>query len=413
MSQSMTDDKTVAPEGQAPEPAVATPAPASEAAVAAVPEASTAPVAPAVTRQRQWVTLRNGSMDTRSGWGIHRQMAHDLRSALGKPHACLLVFEPGADPELKEFLYKDFMAEGFKTTVAELADGGCDLPRVAAFDGLLANAGVTADDLVVAVGHEVTLAVASFACASWCGGVSLAHVPMDLVSAVCAGTTPRALDLEGRPRTICQEGSVRFSILDAELLCGAGQTSPDLAAEDTLHAFALMVATAMDDSDKAFGRLWDNVDAIMAGDVSVFMKQLVDCVKSRGKVASSSAISTRQSIEYGQSFADALAALVGDKVPASVRLADGMRFAARLAVAQETFTIDDMLAQDELLERLGLGTTEEAVDADALVEALKAERFSRTRRFMLACPRALGRVRLATVDDALLREHVGAWCAAR
>ena len=69
-----------------------------------------------------------------------------------------------------------------------------------------------------------------------------------------------------------------------------------------------------------------------------------------------------------------------------------------------------MFTQDELLERLGLGTTEAAVDPQALVAAMREERFRRTNRFMVATPRALGRVRLTAVPDELLEEHVTVGC---
>ena len=53
------------------------------------------------------------------------------------------------------------------------------------------------------------------------------------------------------------------------------------------------------------------------------------------------------------------------------------------------------------------------MDADALIAAMREERYRRTNRFMLALPRSLGRVRLSMVPDDLLAEHVGAWCASR
>ena len=112
-------------------------------------------------------------------------------------------------------------------------------------------------------------------------------------------------------------------------------------------------------------------------------------------------------------FARALRSVAGDSVPASSLLADGLRFSARLAVALEQLSVDDMFTQDELLERLGLGTCEVPVAPDALVAALKQERFSRTNRFMMATPRALGRVRLSVIPDDLLAEHAAAWCASR
>ena len=364
-------------------------------------------VTPEIRPQRQWVTLRNASMDVRGGAGILGHAAHDLRALVGRPHACALVREPGEDAELVEEFCRDLSDQGFDVRALEMPAGGCDLARVEALDVLLAERDITADDLVVAVGGLETLSVASFACASWCGGVSLAEVPTDVVSALVAGPSPRALDLPGLPRMVSHDGSARFSVIDLELI-GA-----DPAEERTRLAFALMVASAMADSAKAFERLWDGADAVAAGEPIALLTQLMDTMKSRGRVVSSNAVATRQSISYGQDFARALRAVTSGAAPASVALADGLRVAARLAVAQGALSIDDMLAQDELLERLGVGTTEVPVDAGELVAALRAERFRRTNRFMMAIPRAIGRVRPATVSDEELVEHLGAWCAAR
>ena len=98
---------------------------------------------------------------------------------------------------------------------------------------------------------------------------------------------------------------------------------------------------------------------------------------------------------------------------ASTALADGMRFASRLAVVLESLPVDDMLAVDELLERLGLDTTRETVDPAELVARIRSERLLRTNRFMLAVPRALGRVRLSVMSDETMTEHATAWCASR
>lgn len=382
---------------------------AEHATEVAPPAREAEPAAPAPVRRavRQWVTLRNGSMDLRVGTGTLCDLPHALRSAVGRPHGCALVFEPSAPEGVVDTLRRNLSDQGFDLSVAEMPSSACDLAAVGFLDALLAEKCVTADDLVVVVGGYETLSVASFACSSWCGGVSLAEVPLDPVSALLSGPTPRALDLPGIPRVVAQGGSARFCAIDTEVACRP------VGTEEMAHAFAIMAQTAMCDSDRAFGRLWDAADELAAGDVAALATQMQDSVKTRGKVVASTSAAVRQSVEYGETFARALATLVGESVPASVLLADGMRFAARLGVAAESLTIDDMLAQDELLERLGVGTTPVPVDADALVEALHAERYRRSSRFMLALPRSLGRVRLSVVSDETLAEHVGAWCATR
>ena len=363
--------------------------------------------AAAPRRARQWVAMRNVSMDVRGGWGISGSAAKELRTAIGKPHVAALVGEGGVDPALVEALHRDLSASGFEVRRIEMPEGGCDLPRVEALDELLADAGVVAEDIVVAVGGYETLSVASFACSSWCGGTSLAEVPLDAASAIVAGATPRALDLPGLPRMVTQDGSARFSIVDIGLF------DLDPAGEPARLSFALMAQTATCDSNKAFERLWDATDDLVAGDVAATLTQLLDTVKSRGRVVSSTAVSTRQSIAYAMDLARPLRALLGPEVPDSTLIADGMRFAARLSAAQDQLSIDDMFTQDELLERLGLGTVEAPVDPDALLAAMREERYRRTNRFMLALPRSLGRVRLSMVPDDLLAEHVAAWCDSR
>lgn len=365
------------------------------------------PAAGELHRMRQWVALRNTSMDVRGGIGISGHVAKDLRTVIGRPHACALVGEAGLSAELVDAYHRDLSAAGFDVRPLEMPGGGCDLVRAQALAGLLLEARITADDLVVVIGGEETLSCAALACSLWCGGVSLVEVPTSAPAAVTAAVTPRPLDIPGGPAMLRHDGAPRFSVVDVRLF------DLDPTHEELLHAFAHMAATAACDSNKAFERLWDSADDLVAGDEQVILRQLLDAVKSRGRVVASTSAATRQSIAYGEELAGALRSVLGDAVPASSLVADGLRFSARLAVALDQLSVDDMFTQDELLERLGLGTTEAAVDPQALVAAMREERFRRTNRFMVATPRALGRVRLTAVPDELLEEHVTAWCASR
>lgn len=364
---------------------------------------------PVVKKARQWVTLRGSSMDLRVGQGIVGEVAHDLRSIIGRPHACALLHAPDADARALEDLRRDLCDQGFEVHVYEMPSGEeslvlASVEKVAAF---LADSGVTSDDLVVAMGHAPELSVAAFACQHWCGGVPLAIVPCDLVSALTAGVTPRWLSVDGHERMVSQDGSARFEVCDLALF------DLDPNGEDYRLARSIMVATAMADVEKSVSELWDRSEALLAGDLDALIDQIVLTVRGRGKIVASTSVAVRQSIDYGRTFGFALKSLVGDAEPDSVLLADGMRFAARVSAASESLTIDDMFTQDELLERLGIPTSKTQVDPEALLEAVRAERFARTNRFMLEIPRALGRVRLSNVEIDLLREHVSAWCAAR
>lgn len=372
--------------------------------------AETSKSAPAATRPRrparQWVTMRGGSMDLRAGAGVLSELPHTLRSAAGKPQLCAVVYEAGAPGEVLRTLHDNLCDQGFEVRSAEMAGDEVTFAAVERLDEALFEAGVTSDDMVVAVGGARALSVASFACSRWCGGVQFAVVPLDLSTAVGAITTPLALDAAGLSGAVSQDGAARYMALDLDIV----DTDPE--SEEVRLAFALMAQTALCDSDRSFGRLWDRADELAAGDTETLVEQVQDTLKSRGKIAAATSAALRQSLELGTTFAGALRALAPE-VERSVALADGMRFAARIGVVQESLSIDDMLAVDEVLERLGIPTARAAVDPDALVAHIREERFRRSRRFMLSIPRALGRARLAVMTDELLAEHAAAWCASR
>lgn len=387
-------------------------APATEAAPAAeaAAEADSEDDAPVRIRaKRQWVNLRGNSLDARVGDDLVGNMGNDLRAYVGKPRAAVLATVPEAPADVVETIRRDLSDVGFLVHMVDLPSGP-DASSTAALESLyegIAETGATGDDVAVAVGGVRALSTASFACHTWCGGMTLAQVPLDPTTALLAGVTPLALDLPGADQMITQDGTARYVYCDLDVI---DATRTDEAA---LFARALFVASAMADSDKTFGRLFDRANDIAALDRAAICEQMVDCMKSRGKIISSTSVAVRQSIGYGTTFMRALRPLVGEDVPSSTLLAEAMRFSARLSVAQGGFSIDDMLSQDELLDRLGLGFVECEVDPEAMAAALKAERFRRSNKFMLELPRALGRVRLAAVEDDQLAEHTAAWCSSR
>jgi 3-dehydroquinate synthetase len=364
---------------------------------------------PEVPKKRQWVTLRGTSMDLRAGTGIVSDIGHDLKSSVGRPHVCALARTAEAPAELVEALRRDLTDEGFLVKTINLPSGekAADVSAAGALYASLAAAEVTSDDLVCAVGDEKALSLAGYVCPDWCGGVMLAVVPLDLRSALLASVTPRALDAAGVPEMVSRDAQTRFEICDLDVVGTA-----DADSEDVLFSRAVMVSTAMADSDKAFGKLWDATDEIVAGNRVALCEQIVETVRSRGKIVASSSLAIRQSIGYGQTFSAALRSLVPAEVPDSAIFAEAMRFAARLSAGLGNFEIDDVFTQDDLLERLGLGEVRARVEPEALLAAIKAERFRRSNRFMLALPRSLGRVRLTLVEEDVLAEHVAAWCGA-
>ena len=138
----------------------------------------------------------------------------------------------------------------------------------------------------------------------------------------------------------------------------------------------------------------------------------MDTALCRGSLIDSNSLAVRQGVEYGRVFTRAMGRLI-EGVPDSVLMAEGMRFASRVAVTTGNGDIDLVRAQDALLDDLGLGEVACDIEPGELLAALRAACFERSNRFLLPLPLDFGRVRLTAVDDAMLSEHVVAWCESR
>ena len=362
-------------------------------------------------RKRQWVSLPGGSCDIRMGTDLLDEAAPVLKGAVGKPRVGMLLVEEGSDEAACELLRRQLTDAGFEVAHATSV-GGSQARTLDAVHAMLRSfgeAGLTADDLVLAVGDVDVLSAASYACAQWCGSIPLVMVPLGQTALVEATVTPRGIDVGARSRMLTLRPATKHVFFDM----GLALPDTDEPSADALMARVHMVVTAMCDAEASFSRLWDRTDDICAGDKVVLCEQLQDTMKSRGKILSSTALALRQSITYGEAFATALVRLVGPGLAPSTARAEALRFQARLACGDGLFSVDDVLAQDELLDRLELPMLQATVDPDELVAAVREERFARSNRFLLGLPRKLGRVRLAAVSDERIAEHVAAWCASR
>lgn len=354
---------------------------------------------------RQWVSLPGGSCDVRIGTGVLERSGKLFRDTVGTPRRCMVVLQQGTSDDIAEAIRKQVVGEGFQAV-------RCELPASATVGaaedlvGALGEAGITSDDLVCAAGEADLLSVATFVCSSWCGGTPLCAVPLSPVGLLEGILSPRALDAAGAKgmlgvRPCCKRAICDLSVMDMEH-----------DGESSQLTRVLMVATAMCESERDFSSLWDAADGIMAGDVDAWIKAFLQTARGRGHLISSTSLAIRQSLAYGRTFAAALERLCPGAAPLSVRLSEAMRFAGRVSAGTGKISVDDMLAQDDLLSMLGVDQAAPvAPEPGELLEALKAERFLRSNRFMLTLPTAIGRVRLSSVEEDVLLEHVSAWCS--
>lgn len=412
-------DAASAAERPASEPTVSA---ASESPAAESPAAVDVPEPVSLPSRRQSLATRSGVCDTRVGTGATAELGQALRGVVGKPRRALLAHGSDVDVVVEETRRSLVDAE-FEVFPVELG-GGRDsrsLETATRVFSELKDAGITGDDAIVAVGDADLVSTLVFVASTWRAGTALAAVPTTLDGMVDVTVTPRALDACGAREMLEAKGVVRLAV------CDPANLSKDASCPGTLMGRAVMVAGAVAAGETTFSELAVRADGIVRGDDETLVDEVLDITKSRCRVGSSTALAVRQGLLLGRGFARAIGCCLesaGDGAgdasakPGEGRLlAEGLRIAARLAVAHLGERGEELLglvfAQDALLERLGLAEVPCGLDARDVLDALRAEELSHSNRFMPALPLDYGRVRLTSVTDELLLEHLGAWCRAR
>ena len=377
-----------------------------------------APDVPPVVVRRQSLATRMGVCDMRVGVGATAQLGEALRGVVGKPRRVLVAHSADVPADVVEEVRRSLIDTGFEFHQLELAGGRAsrNLDEATRVFEALASHSITADDAIVAVGDAGLISTLVFVASTWCAGTVLAAVPTTLDGMVDVTVTPRALDVSAASEMLLAKGVVRLAVCDPANL-------PD-APDDpgTLMGRAVLVAGAVTAGETTFSELAVRADGIVAQDAETLVDEVLDITKSRCRVASSTALAVRQGLLLGMGFARAIGrcldAAGSQDTPGEGRLlAEGLRIAARLAVAHQEkdaeALLDLVFAQDALLERFGRAAVPSDLAADDVLAALRAEELSRSNRFMLALPLDFGRVRLTNVPDDLLYQHLKAWCKAR
>ena len=370
---------------------------------------------PAAPR-RQSLVLRSGVCDMRVGADALDRLGQDLHQTAGTSRSTLLVAADDVDRELQERVRRSLVDAGFSVSQTSVPAGRAarSLEAASGLYASLGDVGVNADDAIVVIGDADVVSLAVFVSSTWCGGCALAAVPTTLDATVDAAITPRALDLSGARDAVQARGNVRLLVCD---LAACDFAAP---CEGTLMGRAVMVASAVAAGERQFSELALWADGIVAGSRETLLDAVLGLTKARCRSAASSVLAIRQGVAYGRDLARALRECLPvegpDAVGDAVLLGEGLRISARLAAGYqgpETDLVGLVLAQDALLTTFGLGEVPCEVRPDDLVAALRSTALRHSNRLMPALPLDYGRVRLTSVSDELLNEHLRAWCRAR
>ncbi len=346
--------------------------------------------------------------DFRLGSEVFDELPSMFKHVVGQPKRAVFVAQAQTDADQRETVRRSLVDTGFAVTEAVWTDEEC-APALASAERLFAvlgSVGATADDVLVAFGEADLLSVATFCARTWCGGMASVLMPTTLDAQVTCATGMQALDVPAAPAMVSLEVAPSLVVCDLAL---ARAGSPESVKLGYVH----IVASAFAGSKNAWDRLGRSLPHLADPAANALGDEVCGAQTARRDVSKASSPSARAALNYGTVTARALRACLGEEVPAYALLAEGLRFESRLATAAAGLDVETVFEQDDRLEALGIEELPFSLAVDAFVDALKAAQFTRSNRFLLSLPKKPGMVRLASVEDDLLREHAEAYLASR
>ena len=269
-----------------------------------------------------------------------------------------------------------------------------------------AQVGLDREDLVVALGGGVVGDLAGFAAATYLRGIAFVQMPTTLLAQVDSSVGGKTgVDLRAgknlagafkQPLLVLADTAVLSSLPAVEWSSGAAEVAKSAIVEgEEFTAWLERVGASLGARDPFV--------VTEAVERSVGFKAAVVSVdeKEAGE---------RECLNYGHTLGHALESVAGyGTIPHGLAVAEGMRFAARLAVEVAGASREFVLRQDALLDQLGLPAMGEGFAADKLLAAMRADKKVRRGavRFVLAT--APGVWSCQPVADSVIAEHLEAW----
>jgi len=270
----------------------------------------------------------------------------------------------------------------------------------------LTNAGIERADSIVALGGGMISDLSGFVATVYERGVDLYLLPTTLLSLVDAAiggkvavNTPEAKNLAGafkQPRAIAADLSVLKSLTEIEYRSGMAE----------------LVKTAILSGEDFLSYLEEHVSELAARDPEVLREAVVRAMCFKAQIAADDPYDKglRVCLNYGHTIGHAIERVSDYSVPHGLAVAEGMRFAARLAVQLYGASPEFVLRQDALLDALGLEPLEVSdYKLAELREAMQRDKKNGAGEIRFVLVREPGAVGTTPVDIEVLFSHMRAW----
>jgi len=349
------------------------------------------------------------SYNVRIGDGIRTGLGARLHACAPYASQVLIVSDSNVSPLYGKEVRAAIKDAGFRTVDIAVPAGESSKSADCALEiwRAMAQYQLDRDCVVAALGGGVVGDLAGFAASTYMRGVGFIQIPTTLLAMVDSSVGGKTgIDLhEGKnlvgafkqPLYVCADTATLATLPDREWACGCAE----------------IAKSALIDSDEFFFWMLESAERLAARDSAVVSEAIARCVVFKADVVAADEeerAGVRDCLNYGHTMGHAIEKLAGyGTFSHGQAVAEGMRFAIRLAAALHGTPLDLVREQDELLDALQLPSLDFRASADDMIEAMHGDKKARGGHVRFVLPHDIGSWTVDDVDDEVLREHLDAW----
>ena len=349
--------------------------------------------------------------DIRIGSGVTAQLGERIAERTAARHAAL-VCDSNVAPLHASRVREVLEAAGFRVDTIEFPAGeqSKSLEQLGQIHARLSELRFTRDSAVVALGGGVAGDLAGFAASTYMRGVPFVQVPTTLLSMVDSSVGGKnGVNVAGVKNLVGNFAQPIYVSADIDMLA----TLPQL---EWKCGFGEMAKSAVIDSGDFAAWLFDAAPRLVAGQPDTVREAVARTVefKARVVVADEHEGSVRKCLNYGHTLGHAIEAVSQNpKVLHGIAVAEGMRFAARLA--GETIGVAPGFAdaQDKLLDALGIEPLRRKFDVLQLVDKMLHDKKGNGRTVSFVLAKAPGKWEMAEMEPQVVKDLLHAWMDAK
>jgi 3-dehydroquinate synthase len=337
--------------------------------------------------------------------GVHLREATDATKAV-------IITDSNVAPRYLEKVRAGLVKGGFEVFDLTVPAGeeSKSIAVAAELWDALATLGIGRDGVVVGLGGGVVGDLAGFVASTYMRGISCVQVPTSLLAMVDSSIGGKtAINLVDGKNLVGTFSQPVYVAADLEAL----STLPDAEWE---NGFAEIAKSALVDGREFYQWLANNAGEMVAHDEAVVQQAIVQALTFKARVVAGDVEEKkgqRECLNYGHTFAHALEAVSQYRISHGRAVAEGMRFAARLATEAVALPETFAQTQDLLLDKLNLKPVVESFSADDLYERMFSDKKVRNSELRFVFVSAPGEWEVVAVDPDLVKIYLILWEQAR